>query len=174
VSQGIFDFWYLLPIRVQVTCGSTDGSHVCSKGMKVQMNPLNYLHLAHPKVDVRGSQVALYFIYDKTLNLSTTMVINFQDGRWSKIIEEPMSRVLECLTDTRSNFGQDPFFVHAVYLTSALRWWNNALQSFNDQLIAYVSKPTLHLMIFCLPNNQHFLIFDYRRKNCWEKTNRQK
>ncbi|RFU25086.1 hypothetical protein B7463_g11250, partial [Scytalidium lignicola] len=35
------------------------------------------------------------------------------------------------------NSGQDPFYAQAILVTSALRWWNNALGSFNDQLIAY-------------------------------------
>jgi hypothetical protein len=128
---------------------ANDGTHSCRTGMKVQMNPLNYLHLAHPRVDVRGSQIGVYFLHNKHSKLSTTIVINFQDGRWSKVIEEPITRTTECLKDSRSKFGQDPFFIHSIYLTTALRWWNNALQSFNDQLIAYVSR------IFGIQSHNH-------------------
>lgn len=34
---------------------------------------------------------------------------------------------------------EDPVFVHVVIMTSALQWWRNALDSFNNQLIAHVS-----------------------------------
>lgn len=137
------------------------------------MNPLNYLHLAHPNVDVGGSQITLYFVHNKVSQLSTTLVINFQDGRWDRIVEEPMSRIKECLTDTRSNFRQDPFFVHSVYLATALRWWNDALQSFNDQLIAYVSISSIILLLVPMTNyeitmlaTRTFLMLDDRKNDC--------
>ena len=104
------------------------------------MNPLNYLHLAQPAVDVRGSQIAIYFTFDPDTKTSSAVVLNFQDGRWSKVVEEPILRVRESLEQgNRNGCGQDPFIIQAVLLTSALRWWSNVLSSFNDQLISYVS-----------------------------------
>ena len=72
---------------------------------------------------------------------STTVVLNFQDGRWSKVIEEPINRINESLrVRSQSGVSNNPLFDHIIYMTSALRWWSNALNSFNDQLIDYVSN----------------------------------
>ena len=137
--QNVFHFWFLLPVRVQVQCSDRKSSHTSNAAGKSQMNPLNYLHLAQPAVDVRGSQIAIYFTFDPNTRTSSTIVLNFQDGRWSKVVEEPILRVREGLEQgNRNGCGQDPFIIQAVLLTSGLRWWSNVLSSFNDQLISYV------------------------------------
>lgn len=143
--QNAFHFWFFLPVRVQVQCSEVqcsdrNSSHASTATGKSQMNPLNYLHLAQSAVDVRGSQIAIYFTFDPYTRTSSTIVINFQDGRWSKVVEEPILRVREGLEQgNRNGCGQDPLVIQAVLLTSALRWWSNVLSSFNDQLISYVS-----------------------------------
>lgn len=138
--QNVFHFWFLLPVRVQVQCSDRKSSHASTAAGKSQMNPLNYLHLAHPAVDVRGSQIAIYFTFEPKFRTSSTVVVNFQDDRWSKVVEEPILRVREGLgQENRNDYGQDPFAIQSVLLTSALRWWSNVLSSFNDQLISYVS-----------------------------------
>lgn len=114
------------------------------------MNPLNYLHLPRSEVDIRGSQIAMYFLFNPDDKVCSTIVFNFQDGRWSRVVEEPILRVKEALQESCKNgSGRDPFYVQAVFLTSALRWWNNALNSFNDQLIAYVNaqEPRVQLKL---------------------------
>ena len=137
--RDVFHYWFILPVRVQVQCSDRESSHTPAAAGKSQMNPLNYLHLAQPAVDVRGSQIAIYFTFDPNTSTSSTIVINFQDGRWSKVVEEPILRVREGLEQgNRNGCGQDPFVIQAVLLTSALRWWSNVLSSFNDQLISYV------------------------------------
>ena len=136
----VFHFWFLLPVRVQVACSDKKSSHASTAVGKSQMNPLNYLHLPQPAVDIRGSQIAIYFTFHPTTRASSTIVLNFQDGRWSKVIEEPILRVRESLEQgNRNGCGQHPFVIQTVLLTSALRWWSNVLSSFNDQLISYVS-----------------------------------
>ena len=138
--SNVFHFWFLLPVRVQVKCSDRKSNHTSTAAGKSQMNPLNYLHLAQPAVDVRGSQIAIYFTFDPNTTTSSTIVVNFQDGRWSKVVEEPILRVREGLEQgNRNGSGQDPFVIQAVLLTSALRWWSNVLSSFNDQLISYAS-----------------------------------
>ena len=128
------------------------------------MNPLNYLHLAQPEVDIRGSQIAVYFLFNSETNISSTVVLNFQDGRWSKVVEEPILRIKEALKQGCENgSGQDPFVVQAVLLTSALRWWNNVLSSFNDQLISYVSTDSAYVHRIQAESIS-------RRKNCLSKT----
>ncbi|OCK94767.1 uncharacterized protein K441DRAFT_659662 [Cenococcum geophilum 1.58] len=138
ISKDDFDFWFLLPVRVQVQCSDIKKKHIPSSAGKSQMNPLNYLHLSKHEVDVRGSQIAIYFRYNRDTDKSSTIVFNFQDGRWKRVVEEPILRIKETLEgDCRDCSARDPFYTQAVFLTSVLRWWNNALNSFNDQLIAY-------------------------------------
>jgi acyl carrier protein phosphodiesterase len=129
----------LLPVRVQVECSDKEKGHISAASGKSQMNFLNYLHLAHPKVDIRGSQIAIHFIFNPETKVDSTIVFNFHDGRWRTVVEEPIQAVKEALEWGNQNGSErDPFYIQAVFLTTALRWWNNALSSFNDQLIAYV------------------------------------
>ncbi len=87
------------------------------------MNPLNYLHLPRAEVDIRGFQIAIYFMFNPDTKLSSTIILNFQDGRWSKFVEEPILRVKEALQEgCKSGSRRDPCYVQAVFLTSALRW----------------------------------------------------
>ncbi|KIX09412.1 uncharacterized protein Z518_00492 [Rhinocladiella mackenziei CBS 650.93] len=140
ISNKRLDFWLTIPVRVQVECSDNRHGQSSSIKGKSQMNPLNYLHLSQPKpkVDIRGSKVAIYFHFDPDTGRSTSLVFNFQDGRWRKIVEEPIHRMKEVLTGcNKPEMGRDPIYIQSVVLTSAIRWWNNALNSFNDQLIGY-------------------------------------
>jgi hypothetical protein len=103
------------------------------------MDPFHYLHLESEKLDIRGSQIGILFQCEASKRTTNVLAISLQDGRWSKTVEEPQRRIKETL----NHLGipaceEDPFFVHLVYLTSVLRWWRNALDSFNNQLIAHV------------------------------------
>jgi hypothetical protein len=143
-----FNYWVIFPVRVQVQCFNKKKSHVASTAGRSQMNPLNYLHLSGPGIDIRGSHIAIHYRFNAEAKVGSTVVFNFQDGRWWKVIEEPVSRIKESMTHASRNGGgseHDPFHTQAVFLTSALRWWGNALNSFNDQLIAYVSLILEHL-----------------------------
>lgn len=113
------------------------------------MNPLNYLHLPQPSVDVRGSKIAIYYLFNRKMKHALTLVFNFQDGRWKKVVEDPLFRIRDAYRSCDDkDFGRDPFHVQAAVLTSVLRWWNNSLNSLNDQLIAYVrmSLCEIHLL----------------------------
>ncbi|KAH7157288.1 hypothetical protein B0J13DRAFT_167676 [Dactylonectria estremocensis] len=128
-------FWFFLPIRVQVKCRDPK-AHI--KG-KSQMNPINYLHLDGPNVDVRGSKIALHFWADGEDRGSTKAVVfNFQDGRWKRVVEEPIFRLRDSYQDCQSwRLGRDPIHLQMAIFNSALRWWNNSLSSVDDQLITY-------------------------------------
>jgi hypothetical protein len=142
----------ILPIRIQVPCENKKKSHISGSAGRSQMNPLHYLHLSQPGVDIRGSHIAVYFVWNTHTKASSSIVFNFQDGRWWRIVEEPISRIKEALgSAVRNGFGHDPFYIQGVFLTSALRWWNNALNSFNDQLIAYVNNS--HIMLEFILNS---------------------
>jgi hypothetical protein len=109
-----------------------------SKG-KRQMNPLNYLHLLDPDVDIRGSKIAVNYRVDAQTGQASSLVFNSQDGRWKKIVGEPILRLREFYQGSSdSKIGSDPIYLQMAIMSSVLRWWNNALNSFNDQLIAYV------------------------------------
>ena len=134
-----FDMWYMLPVRVQVECTDTIRKHQETTAGSNQMDPFNYLHLDNENLDIRGSQIAVLFQYDGVKRAATTVSISLQDGRWSRVVEEPQNRISELLEKVGlAECEADPFFVHVVFVTSALRWWRNALDSFNNQLIAHV------------------------------------
>ncbi len=134
------DFWYTLPVRMQVMCTDSQRGHVTSTAGSNQMNPFYYLHLSDQAVDIRGSQIALNFRYTNQGNATAMLAVNFIDGRWPKTVQEPELRIKEILNDgSQSHLSTDPFFVHLVYLNSVVKWWTNALKSIHDQLIAYVS-----------------------------------
>jgi hypothetical protein len=146
-STGIAcsDFWYILPVRIQFKCNDEKQSHAASTAGSNQMNPLHYIHLPDAEVDIRGSQIAILSRYSTDGKSTTTLVFNFMDGRWSKSVEEPKRRLLEMfLHASKLDLDEDPFHIHAIYYTSTLRWWMNALSSINEQLIAYVSHRTIH------------------------------
>ncbi|KAH7327541.1 hypothetical protein BKA65DRAFT_68732 [Rhexocercosporidium sp. MPI-PUGE-AT-0058] len=137
-TPGSFNYWIILPVRVQVQCSNKKKSHIASTAGRSQMNPLNYLHLSGPGVDIRGSCIAIHYFYDEGKKVGSTVVFNCQDGRWWKVVEEPVVRIKECMGMVgKGAGGHDPFCTQAVWLTSAVRWWGNALNSFNDQLIAF-------------------------------------
>ena len=80
--------------------------------------------------------------------MMTAVVINFMDGRWSKSVLEPKSRVKDGWEMSKcANRPRDPFYLHLVYFSSALRWWTNAFGSVNDQLIQYVGPSQILCMV---------------------------
>lgn len=127
--------WYFLPFRVQVPCTDQQRQHTTSTAGSNQMNPFHYLHLPDEKVDIRGSHIAVYIRHDASRNETAFVSFNFMPGRWSKVVEEPQSRVLDALEHPETPVN--PMFVHLVFLTTVIRWWNNALHSLGEQLIAY-------------------------------------
>lgn len=164
-TQDNLDFWFFVPVRVQVKCNDHK-AHVSSKG-RSQMNPLNYLHLTGPEVDIRGSKVAVhYLLRHGDTDESVAVVFNFQDGRWKKVVEEPIVRLKNAYRDCNSaHLGRDPIYLQMAILNSVLRWWNNSLNSFDDQLISYVRNLSFcgvlsFLMLTCRP----------RKKTCFDRT----
>jgi hypothetical protein len=104
------------------------------------MDPFHYIHLTDARVDIRGSHIAIFLRYDKDSSSVVAVVLNLLDGRWSQIAEEPTNRIKEAIKSRRGAMVKDePSFVHLVYLSSIVRWWNNVLSYFNHQLIAHVS-----------------------------------
>ena len=124
-------------------CTDTQEAHVTSRAGSNQMNPFHYLHLPDQKVDIRGSQIALNFGCTNHGQVTSMLAVNFIDGRWPKIVQEPEKRIKEVLQDDLlGNVTTDPFFIQHVYFTSIMRWWANALNSIHEQLVAYVGHDT--------------------------------
>ena len=133
------DFWYSIPVRLKVKCTADRLRHDESTAGSNQTDPFYYLHLANHDIDIRGGRIFLYFSY-KTANRSTSVIaVNMLDGRWAKTVEEPQKRIRDMLKSTsKQESSGDPCFIHLIYFTSALKWWTNALESIDAQLISYV------------------------------------
>lgn len=134
-SSSVSSQWYFLPFRVQVPCTDMRDSHENTRTGRNQMNPFHYLHLPNQEVDIRGSQIAVYVEYNKHTDVTTAICVNFMDGRWRVLVEEPQTRILEALMHSSAHLG--PMWIHLILFTTVTRWWNNSLHSVNEQLIAY-------------------------------------
>ncbi|KAL2068417.1 hypothetical protein VTL71DRAFT_16515 [Oculimacula yallundae] len=133
------EMWYFLPLRVQYKCTDKGKEHEGSTAGSNQMNPFHYLlHLSDVGIDVRGSRIAIFSRYNSAGKIMVTTAISFMDGRWSKTALEPKSRIKDCW-ERRGELEtpSDPFQVHCVFFTSAVRWWTNTLDGVNEQLMAY-------------------------------------
>jgi hypothetical protein len=127
------DFWYLLPIRVQVECSTISSRNPAGN----QMNPFHKLHLPGVNLDIRRSCVGVFCRVDTHTKRVVFVTFDFMHGRWPKVAMEPSRRIDEAMK-RRGNapYGHGYFF-HLVYLSSAVRWWTNSLNSVNEQLIIY-------------------------------------
>lgn len=139
-DDAVYEFWYFLPIRVQVKCTDKSNGHASSTAGNNQMDPFHYLHLPDEEVDLRGSTIAVFSRHNLDTGTTAAFVVNYMDGRWSRAAEEPQRRIKESLEHYSGSHEVKPAcFVHLIYLTSVTRWWTNSLSSVNQQLIAYVS-----------------------------------
>lgn len=142
-ANGGYTCWYTIPVRVAVDCTGGRTPHALSDAGSNQMNPSNYLHLEDLKSDIRPSILAIYYQRGQGRGGERAVCVNFQDGRWPKFVQEPGQRMKEVL---ESAAGPDSgatsscqFTVHLVLFSSAAAWWSQALESFNHQVIEYVS-----------------------------------
>jgi hypothetical protein len=143
----MYNYWYFLPVRVQVRCTDKRSGHVASASKSNQMDPFNYLHLPDAEVDIRGSCIAIHASHEILTGHATFNIFNLLDGRWPKVVEEPQIRIAEAVNHSaEAGRTLSPYFVHLVYFTSISRWWTNAMSSVNDQLIAYVRNQLRRVM----------------------------
>jgi hypothetical protein len=139
-SKASYSLWYFLPTRIQVDCTDQQQSHAKSTGGSNQLDPFHYLHLPDVQVDIRGSRIGIHVRHCAEKVSTTSIVVNMLDGRWSKIVEEPYTRIKESIEAANSALSMpSPIASHLVLLTSVSRWYINALTSTNKQLVAYVS-----------------------------------
>ncbi|VUC25168.1 unnamed protein product [Clonostachys rosea] len=141
-ASQVYDCWYFLPVRVQME--PQDGVDEDERGAG-QMNPFHKLHLPNARRNIFRSCVGIFTRVDPTHKKVTVATFDFMHGRWSKVAQEPKTRIAEVVkhqksTDESSTRHCNGAFVHLVYISSAVRWWTNSLNSVNEQLIAYEMK----------------------------------
>ncbi|KAF2464725.1 uncharacterized protein BDR25DRAFT_307059 [Lindgomyces ingoldianus] len=131
--------WYIITVRSAVNCVENETSHVLSAAGSNQMDSASYLHLEDLSSDIRPSRIAVYSRHDG--QSSNAICIDFQDGRWHHLVEEPYNRVKEVLTlaQTRGHTAH-PATIHVAMLSSSARWWKQALAQLKSQLISYEKR----------------------------------
>lgn len=136
-----FDHWYFLPVRVQVKETSPQIKDAVAEGdgseWPNQMNPFHRLHLPAVKLNILRSCVAIFSRVHPNTKKVTFMAVDFMHGRWPSVAMEPQQRIDEAMQRAIQDIEGPGCFPDLVYLSSAVRWWTNALNSVNEQLIAY-------------------------------------
>ena len=137
--RSFSNWWYTVPVRAAIPCTENERSHALSAAGSNQMNPSQYLHLHACGVDVRPSKIVILSHHSLISHSTSIICIDFQDGRWHEIAEEPTNRAREAVYAAKQmKRDEHPIFMHVIVLSSATRWWRTALESFNVQLIQYV------------------------------------
>lgn len=140
LSDSVSDHWCHLPVRVVVKCLVDAKEHTKSTAGSNQMDPFHYIHLSGAKADIRGSHIGLYVRRDLKAKRMSVIVVNLLDGRFKDLIEEPLVRMRATFVRKRGTGERmGSFWVHLIYMSSALRWWNNVLLCFNQQLVMHAS-----------------------------------
>jgi hypothetical protein len=138
-----------LPIRVQVKVTARqckDATSEADDGERPgQMNPFHRLHLPAVKLSILRSCVAVFSRVQPGARKVTFMAVDFMHGRWPSVALEPQQRIDEVMQRAGGSLDGDGHFAHFVYLSSAVRWWTNALNSVNEQLIAHELRLTTAL-----------------------------
>ncbi|KAF6817729.1 hypothetical protein CPLU01_13504 [Colletotrichum plurivorum] len=138
VSPQAWDHWCLIPVRTVTPCKVQAKEHTKSTAGSNQLDPFHYIHLSGAKADIRGSYIGLFTQHAPGRGGTTVVLFSLLDPRLRDLIEEPLNRVRAAVRRA-SGTGVDinPHFVHLVYLSSALRWWNNVLLCFNQELVMH-------------------------------------
>jgi hypothetical protein len=158
-KRKVLDFFYILPVRVALTCTDSARSHVLSSAGSNQMDPSQYLHLNDVGRDIRPSRIAVYSQHDEESHHTATICVDFQDGRWTELAEEPFLRTREVLQQASvKKRSEAPFFIHLLLLTSVSEWWRCTLMHFNMQLIVCVCER-------CCFSQMSILITWFRKNN---------
>ncbi|KAK6341346.1 hypothetical protein TWF696_008424 [Orbilia brochopaga] len=121
---------YSLPVRVQVD------TRRLRKKLNKSDTGLHQLNLPNFHIDIRSSRVVLCYQYHHYNKSATLVAVDFQDGRWSRLVEIPREAMANAL-DQLDVDDNDPFIVNLVYLGIIIAWWRNALSSFGEQLVEH-------------------------------------
>lgn len=138
-SPHAWDHWCLMPVRIVVPCQAHAKDHTKSTAGSNQLDPFHYIHLSGVSADIRGSYIGLFIQHNPHTGGTTILCFNLLDTRLRDLIQEPLRRARNAI-ERWSGTGSavNPRFIHVIYLSSALRWWNNVLMCFNQQLVMHV------------------------------------
>ncbi|KAF6828946.1 hypothetical protein CMUS01_08378 [Colletotrichum musicola] len=138
VSPRAWDHWCLIPVRTIAPCKVQAKEHTKSTAGSNQLDPFHYIHLSGAKADIRGSYIGLFTQHAPGRGGTTVVSFSLLDPRLRDLIEEPLNRVRAAVRRASgTGVAINPHFVHLVYLSSALRWWNNVLLCFNQELVMH-------------------------------------
>ena len=141
-SSTFSDFWYTIPVRIITPCTDQRVSHSLSAAGSNQTDPSQYLHLENAGIDIRPSRIVLYSHYNIQDSSVRVFCFDFQDGRWVDYANEPYTRAKETLKRTQvQKTCANRYFVHVLMHSSAIVWWQDALNAYNRQLIEHVCQP---------------------------------
>lgn len=134
-----FDFWYILPVRVQVVSGV--GAAPDHDTRRNQMDPFNKLQLADHDIEIHRSCIGIFCRTDASSRRTVFVTFDYMHGgKGPKVALEPKERIDEVVNHNRGRIQGLSSSIHLVYLSSAARWWTNTLHSVNMQLITHESK----------------------------------
>jgi len=134
-----WDYWCLIPVRTVAPCRAHTRDHTNSTAGSNQLDPFHYIHLSGAKADIRGSYIGLFIRHSHRAGRTTIISFNLLDHRLRDLIEEPLRRARDAIRRSSGmGLAISPRFIHLIYLSSALRWWNNVLLCFNQQLVMHV------------------------------------
>ncbi|KPM45601.1 hypothetical protein AK830_g984 [Neonectria ditissima] len=146
ISSHSWDYWCLIPVRTLTTCHIQAKDHTKSRAGSNQMDPFHYIHLSGTKTDIRGSQIGLWVRHDDKTGGTSVVVVNLLDSRLRSLIEEPLTRARGAIKRrSGTNSPRSRWSIHLIYLSSALRWWNNVLFCFNQQLVMHEKQLQLEI-----------------------------
>ncbi|KAK0644679.1 hypothetical protein B0T16DRAFT_199907 [Cercophora newfieldiana] len=149
-----WDFWCLIPIRAAVPCHFARSSdHRKSTAGSNQMDPFHYIHLSGDQTqednsspaaarlqshDIRSSHIGLFVKHSANTGRISVVVVNLLDARQQHLINEPLLKARKAIKQrSGSDAPMSPRFIYLIYLSSTLRWWNNALLCFNQHLVKH-------------------------------------
>lgn len=139
MSPEAWDHWCLIPVRTIKSCKVQAKEHTKSTAGSNQLDPFHYIHLSGAKADIRGSYIGLFTRHAPSEGGTTVISVSLLDHRLRDLIEEPLKRTRGAvLQASGAGLAVNPHFVHLIYLSSALRWWNNVLLCFNQELVMHV------------------------------------
>lgn len=134
-----FDFWYMLPVRVQLASGAVPAGD--NDAGRNQMDPFNKLQLADHRIEIHRSCIGIFCRTEASSRRTVFVTFDYMHGgKGPKVALEPKERIDEVVGHNRDNIQGLSSSIHLVYLSSAARWWTNTLHSVNMQLIAHESK----------------------------------
>lgn len=139
VSEKSWWFWCMIPVRIVVGC-SKEESHERSFAGQNQMDPVHYIHLSEPAVDIRGWDIGLFVQHTPAVQ-TKILCVSLLDVPGSEKIDRVIDYIKSSIV-ARGNqtVGSEVFFVLSAFFSTAANWWDDVLENVNHQLVEYEKK----------------------------------